>query len=75
MTVNSLICSYYLACFCNEQGSSSPDCDPVYGKCNCKSPIIGDKCEFCPPETYNFPLCTRESTIYLKLFNVCFMHI
>ena len=67
MTVNSLICSYFLACFCNEQGSSSPDCDPVYGKCNCKSPIIGDKCEFCPPETYNFPLCTRKYIDNIKI--------
>ena len=27
------------------------------GKCECKSPIIGDKCDYCPPETYDFPNC------------------
>ena len=46
----------YLDCQCNENGSTSLNCDKA-GKCDCKTNIGGDKCENCTDGFFRFPSC------------------
>ena len=46
-----------LACFCDEDGSQSLQCDRDTGKCPCKENIVDDKCKECKIEHYDFPDC------------------
>ena len=43
-------------CTCNEFGSKNLTCD-CDGKCSCKSNIVGDTCDQCEIEHYDFPNC------------------
>lgn len=49
---------YYLdgasSCQCDPTGSTSAICDPLGGKCNCKTNVVGRKCNRCAPGTYGF---------------------
>lgn len=41
-------------CGCNPQGSTSAMCDPLGGQCNCKTNVMGRRCERCAPGTFGF---------------------
>ena len=43
-------------CACNELGSVDLTCD-CDGKCSCKLNIVGDSCDQCEIEHYDFPNC------------------
>ena len=43
-------------CKCNEFGSKNLTCD-CDGKCSCKLNIVGDTCDQCEIEHYDFPNC------------------
>ena len=43
-------------CECNELGSVDLTCD-CDGKCSCKPNVVGDTCDFCQIEHYDFPNC------------------
>ena len=47
-------------CNCHPLGSKSQQCDEN-GKCNCKCNVIGDKCDDCSAEFWNFPTCEGKS--------------
>jgi len=53
MFILSCIC-VCLACQCDPTGSTSGICDPLGGKCNCKTNVVGRKCNRCAPGTYGF---------------------
>lgn len=46
-----------LPCECDYAGSTSFECDPFGGQCQCKSNIIGRQCEACRTGYYGFPDC------------------
>ena len=46
-------------CECNPLGSVSLDCDD-HGLCQCKDNVVGDKCDQCAEEHFNFPNCTGK---------------
>uniref|UniRef100_A0A803TIL6 Laminin subunit beta 2 n=1 Tax=Anolis carolinensis TaxID=28377 RepID=A0A803TIL6_ANOCA len=43
-----------LPCLCSPQGSLSSECNPVGGQCQCKSHVVGRRCERCFPGTFGF---------------------
>ena len=43
-------------CKCNEFGSKNLTCD-CDGKCSCKPNIVGDTCDQCEIQHYDFPNC------------------
>ena len=45
------------SCDCNPLGSVSLNCDD-HGLCDCKENVVGDKCDQCAEEHFNFPNCT-----------------
>ncbi|XP_053667229.1 laminin subunit alpha [Anopheles marshallii] len=46
-----------LPCNCDYSGSTSFECEPFGGQCQCKAHIIGRKCEACKTGYYGFPDC------------------
>lgn len=46
-----------LPCNCDYSGSTSFECDPFGGQCQCKANIIGRQCEACRTGFYGFPDC------------------
>ncbi|XP_050097931.1 laminin subunit alpha isoform X1 [Anopheles aquasalis] len=46
-----------LPCNCDYAGSTSFECEPFGGQCQCKPHIIGRKCEACKTGYYGFPDC------------------
>ena len=46
----------FLACNCNEEGSSGITCDDN-GVCSCNANIINDKCDACDAGYFDFPTC------------------
>ncbi|XP_058060994.1 laminin subunit alpha [Anopheles bellator] len=46
-----------LACNCDYTGSTSFECEPFGGQCQCKPHIIGRRCEACKTGFYGFPDC------------------
>jgi laminin beta 1 len=54
--------AYAFSCDCNPTGSLSLICDWKGGNCQCKSNIVGRKCDECSPSTYGFGLngCSRK---------------
>lgn len=46
-----------LPCNCDYEGSTSFECDPFGGQCQCKSNIIGRTCDACRTGYYGFPDC------------------
>lgn len=46
-----------LPCNCDYQGSTTFECDPFGGQCQCKANIIGRQCEACKTGYYGFPDC------------------
>ena len=52
-----------LDCECNNDGSTSNDCNVENGHCDCiNDNIIGDKCDSCREGYFNHPDC--EGTTY-----------
>ncbi|CAH1782676.1 unnamed protein product [Owenia fusiformis] len=43
-----------LPCECDVTGSHSAECAPLGGDCQCKSNVIGRRCDQCAPGTYGF---------------------
>ena len=43
-------------CGCDNIGSTRLSCSDT-GICNCKPNFVGDKCNQCAPERFNYPLC------------------
>lgn len=48
-----------LPCNCVYEGSTSFECDPFGGQCQCKPNIIGRRCEACRTGYYGFPDCKK----------------
>lgn len=46
-----------LSCQCDYEGSTSFECDPFGGQCQCKPNIIGRRCDSCRTGYYGFPDC------------------
>lgn len=46
-----------LPCSCDYHGSTSFECEPFGGQCQCKANIIGRQCEACRTAYYGFPEC------------------
>lgn len=46
-----------LPCNCDYEGSTSFECDPFGGQCQCKPNIIGRQCDACRTGFYGFPDC------------------
>lgn len=46
-----------LPCNCDYEGSTSFECDPFGGQCQCKPNIIGRQCDACRTGYYGFPDC------------------
>ena len=46
-----------LPCSCDYHGSTSFECEPFGGQCQCKPHIIGRQCEACKTGYYGFPDC------------------
>ncbi|XP_058121122.1 laminin subunit alpha [Anopheles ziemanni] len=46
-----------LKCNCDYSGSTSFECEPFGGQCQCKPNIIGRRCEACKTGYYGFPDC------------------
>ncbi|XP_055387187.1 laminin subunit alpha [Condylostylus longicornis] len=46
-----------LPCNCNYDGSTSFECDPYGGQCQCRPNIIGRHCDACRTGFYGFPDC------------------
>jgi laminin alpha 3/5 len=46
-----------LPCECNEAGSTGLSCDLKSGKCRCKPNFVGEKCDECAANLFNFPIC------------------
>lgn len=46
-----------LSCNCDFYGSTSFECDPFGGQCQCKPNIIGRQCDACRTGYYGFPDC------------------
>jgi len=42
------------ACECSNTGSLSKACDTYYGGCECKSLVVGRRCDSCAPASYGF---------------------
>ncbi|KHJ48489.1 Kazal-type serine protease inhibitor domain protein, partial [Trichuris suis] len=49
-----------IPCLCNRLGSLNEVCDK-YGKCNCRSHVIGEQCDQCEPGFWGFRLNTGSS--------------
>ncbi|XP_078066136.1 laminin subunit beta-1 [Mustelus asterias] len=43
-----------LPCQCDPQGSISSVCEKIGGQCQCKSNVIGQRCDQCAPDHYGF---------------------
>ncbi|XP_041046913.1 laminin subunit beta-1-like [Carcharodon carcharias] len=43
-----------LSCQCDPQGSTSSVCEKIGGQCQCKSNVIGQRCDQCAPDYYGF---------------------
>ena len=43
-------------CNCHLEGSNNTQCYDN-GTCSCKDGVIGEKCDTCDPENFNFPIC------------------
>ncbi|CAJ0584396.1 unnamed protein product, partial [Mesorhabditis spiculigera] len=48
-----------LSCDCMAAGSSSFNCQPYGGQCDCKANIIGRRCDRCAPGHYSYPDCLK----------------
>lgn len=46
-----------LSCFCSIDGSTSLECDPFGGQCQCKANIVGRQCDSCQHGFFGFPDC------------------
>lgn len=46
-----------LPCQCDYEGSTSFECDPFGGQCQCKPNIIGRQCDACRTGFFGFPDC------------------
>ncbi|KAK3579401.1 hypothetical protein CHS0354_029709 [Potamilus streckersoni] len=59
-SISAIIHQKALECDCDLTGSLSFECDPVGGQCQCKSNVVGRRCDQCAPGTYGFGLngCT-----------------
>ena len=55
--LKSLFIKSFTACNCVTEGSKSTTCDDKTGACECKANIVGEKCDACTDEFYNFPTC------------------
>ncbi len=53
-------CIISLECSCNEQGAVDETCADDTGKCNCKTNVVGDKCDQCAAGFFGFPDCARK---------------
>ena len=52
-----IICYWFSACECNEDGSHDITCDDDTGVCNCRDNITNDKCDQCTSGFFGFPTC------------------
>ncbi|XP_041417679.1 laminin subunit beta-2 isoform X1 [Xenopus laevis] len=60
-SMSAIIHDGALPCSCDPQGSLSSECDPNGGQCQCKTGLIGQRCDRCAPGTYGFgPTGCRE---------------
>ncbi|XP_078397304.1 laminin subunit alpha-3 isoform X1 [Cetorhinus maximus] len=46
-----------LSCQCNEEGATSPACNPFGGQCSCRPNVIGRRCDRCATGYFMFPNC------------------
>ena len=46
----------FLACGCDSVGSNGMSCTDN-GICDCKENFVGEKCDECAAERFNYPLC------------------
>ncbi|XP_068678125.1 laminin subunit alpha-like [Montipora foliosa] len=44
-------------CACSECGTITAVCNHTIGACNCKPNVIGEHCDSCKPNTWNFDSC------------------
>jgi len=47
----------YRSCNCDYDGTINGICDKYYGDCECKSLVVGRKCNSCAPGSFGFPEC------------------
>ena len=62
----NLVVFVFSACDCDLTGSTSFECNPVGGQCECKDNVVGRRCDQCAPGTYGFGPngCSRKHVCY-----------
>jgi len=53
-SISAIVHRRALECDCDLTGSLSYECNPVGGQCECKSNVVGRRCDQCAPGTYGF---------------------
>ncbi|GCB82233.1 hypothetical protein scyTo_0021962, partial [Scyliorhinus torazame] len=53
-SISAIMHDKALHCQCDPQGSISSVCEKVGGQCQCKSNVIGQRCNQCAPDYYGF---------------------
>ncbi|ALC44510.1 LanA [Drosophila busckii] len=48
-----------LSCNCDYEGSTSFECHPFGGQCQCRNNVIGRQCTACRTDYYGFPDCKK----------------
>ena len=60
-------------CDCNSIGSTHVSCSET-GICECKTGFIGDKCDECGPDRFNYPLCEECNCNFRGVTENFWMH-
>ncbi|KAK6176840.1 hypothetical protein SNE40_015066 [Patella caerulea] len=53
-SISAVLHGEALGCDCDLTGSVSRECEQLGGQCQCKTNVVGRRCDQCAPGTYNF---------------------
>ena len=55
---------YHIECKCQIDGTMDLICGKTTGKCQCRENVVGDECERCSNNYYNYPKCNKSNLFF-----------